>query len=64
MFQRTLFQLVRLSLARHSCYLNDVNAFVYLTALEEHAQQVRENPELWLPWSYHKQLDGQDEDDE
>ena len=48
----------------HSCYLNDVNAFVYLTALEEHAQQVRENPELWLPWSYHKQLDGQDKDDE
>ena len=46
----------------HSCYLNDVNAFVYLTAVEEHAQQARENPELWMPWNYHEQLDGQDDE--
>jgi hypothetical protein len=41
----------------HTCYLNDVNAFVYLNALEEHAQQLSENPQLWMPWNYHEQLD-------
>ena len=46
----------------HSCYLNDVNAFEYLTAVVEHAQQVHENPELWMPWNYHEQLDGQDDE--
>ncbi len=46
----------------HSCYLNDVNAFAYLTAVEEHAQQASENPELWMPWNYHEQLDGQDDE--
>jgi hypothetical protein len=40
----------------HTCYLNDVNAFDYLNALEEHSQQLHENPERWMPWNYHEQL--------
>ena len=40
----------------HTCYLNGVNAFVYLNALEAHSQQLSENPLLWMPWNYHEQL--------
>ena len=40
----------------HTCYLNGVNAFDYLTALEEHANQLAENPEQWMPWTYQEQL--------
>ncbi len=29
-----------------------VNVFEYLTALQKNASQVREHPELWLPWNY------------
>ena len=43
----------------HTCYLNDVNAFDYLNALEKHAQQLHENPQLWMPWNYHEQLSDQ-----
>lgn len=47
----------------HTCYLHGVNAFDYLNALEEHSQQLFENPELWMPWNYHEQLDGQADDE-
>ena len=46
----------------HTCYLNDVNAFDYLNALEEHSQQLHENPERWMPWNYHEQLGRQADD--
>jgi len=41
----------------HTCYLSGVNAFEYLNALVEHSQQLSENPQLWMPWNYHEQLD-------
>ena len=40
----------------HTCYLNGVNAFEYLTVLEEHADQLAENPEQWMPWNYRERL--------
>lgn len=41
----------------HTCYLSGVNAFEYLNALEKHSRQLSENPQLWMPWNYHAQLD-------
>ena len=36
----------------HTCELNRVNAFDYLTALIRHADQVATHPADWLPWNY------------
>jgi len=36
----------------HTCRLNGVNAFKYLTALQLHAAEVAATPEKWLPWNY------------
>ena len=47
----------------HTCYLNGVNACDYLTVLEEHADQLAENPKQWLPWNYREQLTDDVEDD-
>jgi len=35
-----------------TCVLNKVNPFRYLTEVEKHAAEVREDPESWLPWNY------------
>jgi transposase len=40
----------------HTCELNDANPFEYLTALQEHADQVAAAPERWLPWNYRDAL--------
>lgn len=40
----------------HTCLLNGVNAFVYLTELQRHPDEIRERPELWMPWNYTAQL--------
>ena len=40
----------------HTCQLNAVNAFEYLTKLQEHAEAMAENPERWLPWNYRDAL--------
>jgi transposase len=40
----------------HTCRLNDVNPFDYLTAIQKHAEQVRTKPAKWLPWNYQEQL--------
>jgi hypothetical protein len=40
----------------HTCRLNDVNPFEYLTALQKHAKRVRAEPNKWLPWNYQEQL--------
>lgn len=40
----------------HTCRLNGVNPFDYLTALQKYAQRVKEEPKKWLPWNYHEQL--------
>lgn len=44
----------------HTCRLNEVNPFDYLSALQTHASRVRTNPELWLPWNYREQLPPQE----
>jgi transposase len=40
----------------HTCRLNAVNPFEYLTALQKHEELVKEAPKNWLPWNYHQQL--------
>jgi transposase len=36
----------------HTCELNGVDAFDYLTALQRHSGQVKRNPAEWMPWHY------------
>jgi transposase len=36
----------------HTCELNGVNPFDYLTALQKHARAVAVSPGDWLPWNY------------
>lgn len=38
----------------HTSELNGVDAFDYLTQLQEHAKEVRERPDRWMPWNYPK----------
>ena len=40
----------------HTCELNKVNPFEYLTALQKHAEAVAVSPGDWLPWKYHEAL--------
>jgi hypothetical protein len=36
----------------HTCEINDVNAFDYLTELQRHAEELKQNPAAWMPWNY------------
>jgi transposase len=36
----------------HTCELNDVNAFDYLTELLRHTEELKQNPSEWMPWNY------------
>ena len=36
----------------HTCTLNHVNPFHYLTTLQKHSSEVFKNPKGWLPWNY------------
>ncbi|MGH8322585.1 MAG: IS66 family transposase [Steroidobacteraceae bacterium] len=36
----------------HTCHLNGVNAFAYLTALLEHRADWTGNENAWMPWNY------------
>ncbi len=40
----------------HTCELNDINPFDYLTQLQKHAGELSSNPDRWLPWNYRKTL--------
>ena len=40
----------------HTCELNGVNPFDYLTGLQRHADLVASDPAAWLPWNYREQL--------
>lgn len=40
----------------HTCELEGVNPFAYLTALQRHADDVTAKPAAWLPWNYHEAL--------
>jgi transposase len=36
----------------HSCELCGTNPFDYLTQLQRHAGELRQNPREWMPWNY------------
>jgi len=36
----------------HTCELNDVNPFDYLTELQRHTEELAANPADWMPWNY------------
>ena len=36
----------------HTCRLNKVNPFDYLTAVQKYSSEVYKNPHQWLPWNY------------
>ena len=40
----------------HTCELNDVNPFDYLTELQKHAEELAKNPAAWMPWDYRQTL--------
>ncbi|NNC62978.1 MAG: IS66 family transposase [Eudoraea sp.] len=40
----------------HTCYLNRINPFNYLVALQENEERVAANPSDWLPWNYESNL--------
>jgi hypothetical protein len=36
----------------HTCTLNHVNPFHYLTTLQKHSPELFKHPKRWLPWNY------------
>jgi transposase len=40
----------------HTCELNHVGAFDYLTELQRHAAELRTEPAAWMPWNYQERL--------
>jgi transposase len=40
----------------HTCELNDVNPFDYLTQLQKHASELSAEPDRWMPWNYQQTL--------
>jgi hypothetical protein len=40
----------------HTCELNGVNPFDYLTELQRHAEELQQNPSEWMPWNYRETL--------
>jgi transposase len=40
----------------HTCELNGVNAFDYLTELQRHAAELKQRPSEWVPWNYRDTL--------
>lgn len=36
----------------HTCELNKVNPFDYVTELQRHAAEMSANPSAWMPWNY------------
>ena len=40
----------------HTCELNGINFFDYLTELQKHANELSSHPEGWMPWNYRDML--------
>ncbi len=40
----------------HTCELNGANPFDYLTELQRHAEELKQNPSEWMPWNYRDTL--------
>lgn len=36
----------------HTCELNGANPFDYLTELQRHPAELKQNPAAWMPWNY------------
>jgi len=43
----------------HTCELNQINPFEYLTALHKHAHELSNHPDDWMPWNYRDTLQKQ-----
>ena len=43
----------------HTCELNQINPFEYLTALHKHADKLSNHPDDWMPWNYRNALQKQ-----
>jgi transposase len=41
----------------HTCELNDVNPFDYLTELQRHTEDLAAKPAEWMPWNYRETLE-------
>jgi rubredoxin len=41
----------------HTCRLSNANPFEYLVALQLHPEQMKTNPEQWMPWNYRSTID-------
>jgi hypothetical protein len=41
----------------HTCELNGVNPFDYLTELQKHTAELIRNPAAWTPWNYRQNLE-------
>ncbi len=44
----------------HTCELNDINPFDYLTCVQKHAEAVALSPVDWMPWNYQGTLQSTD----
>ena len=42
----------------HTCRLNGVNPFHYLTELHKHSRELAAAPADWMPWNYLATLEG------
>ena len=40
----------------HSCELNKVNPFEYLTELQKHVKELSSDPDSWMPWNHRDML--------
>ena len=40
----------------HTCELNGVNPFDYVTELQKHADKLSAQPADWMPWNYRDML--------
>ena len=40
----------------HTCELNHVNPFDYLTELQRHTEELKQTPSDWMPWNYRETL--------
>ena len=40
----------------HTCQLSEVNAFEYLTVLQQNAHHLAREPGRWMPWNYNETL--------
>ena len=45
----------------HTCDLNGVNPYTYMTELERQSAEVFANPQQWLPWNYEEALKAAEE---